>query len=298
MDIYVAKEDYNFKNVDCEELEYYTSVQGAIDDVTLNVPDDEEIVLHIAPGFYKERVEIKRNNITILGDTENPSDIFISMDYCAVQILEDTGEKRGTFRSYTFLIMADNVTVKDITIENSAGDSSIYEQAVAVYADGDNLTFENVRMLGHQDTLFTAPLPPKAVQPNGLRGPGEFKERRLGKQSYVNCYICGDIDFIFGGAMAIFENCVIESLAQTIDNVGYCTAASTPEGAEYGYIFKKCRFIADSKVPEGSVYLGRPWREYAQSEFIDCEFGKHINKAYFDEWSGRIAAGKVKYSVH
>lgn len=297
MDIYVSKEEYKFKGVNCEGLEYYTTLQGAVDDLNNMAGDDEEVIIHIAPGFYKERVELKRNNVTIIGDTGNPSDVFISMDYFARQILKGTDEEIGTFRTYTFLIMADNVKVKDITIENAAGDSKTHDQAIAVYADGDNLSFENVRMLGHQDTLFTAPLPPKEVLPGGFKGPGEFTERRLGKHSYVNCYICGDIDFIFGGAMAIFENCTIESLIQKDDEEGYCTAASTPEGAEYGYIFKNCKFIADDKMPEGRAYLGRPWREFAQTEFIDCEFGKHINKEYFKEWCGRIAAGGVKYSI-
>ena len=138
--------------------------------------------------------------------------------------------------------------------------------------------------------------------------PKQFAPRINGRQYYKNCYICGDIDFIFGSATAYFEHCTLESLLRTKTSAqsdlvsttstlhdsgcdtsalchsnsdmvqknytlppiqGYVTAASTPEGQEYGYIFSDCRFISKD-CPAGSVYLGRPWRDYAKTILISA----------------------------
>ena len=81
------------------------------------------------------------------------------------------GSKRGTFRSYTFFVYADNFTASNLTFENAAGFGDEFGQAIAVYAEGDNITFRNCKILGHQDTLFTGPLPMKEKQPGGFTGP-------------------------------------------------------------------------------------------------------------------------------
>ncbi len=99
------------------------------------------------------------------------------------------GSKRGTFRSYTFFVYADNFTASNLTFENAAGFGDEFGQAIAVYAEGDNITFRNCKILGHQDTLFTGPLPMKEKQPGGFTGPTIDGIRRVVHQLYEDCYI-------------------------------------------------------------------------------------------------------------
>lgn len=93
----------------------------------------------------------------------------------------------------------------------------------------------------------------------------------------MNCYIEGTTDFIFGPSTALFEGCTIHSKINS-----YVTAASTPANIAVGYVFKKCKLTAAPGVDK--VYLGRPWRPYAATVFIDCELGKHICPAGWDNW--------------
>ncbi len=260
----------------------YISLTEAI--ASLSSDESEHITIKIAPGEYYEKIELRRGNVTIEGTGSEAKDTLLFYDDCARQDMPD-GSKRGTFRSYSFFIDASNVTIKNLTIANTSGTEDKAWQAIALYADGDDLLFENVRLLGHQDTLFTGPLPPKELQPGGFIGPKQFDERINGHHHYKNCYICGNVDFIFGSATALFEDCEIESLPRAFEDgiQGYVTAPSTPEGQEYGYIFKGCNFISKD-CPPGSVYLGRPWRDYARSVFIDCTVGEHICKEGFHDW--------------
>ena len=167
----------------------FTSVNEAIK----SIPDGNETIF-IKKGIYKERVEITVDNITLIG--ENNKETVITEGFYALMPMPD-GSRRGTFRSYTFLVHADNFSAYNITFENSSGFGKDVGQAIAVYAEGDHIIFKNCRMLGHQDTLFTGPLPLKEKQPGGFTGPTQFCERIPGHQLYEDCYICGEIDFIF-----------------------------------------------------------------------------------------------------
>lgn len=240
------------------------------------------IVIEIAPGTYKEKLVITTPNLTLKGIADNADNTILTYNDYALAIHDD-GIKYGTFRSYSVFIDADNVTFMNLTIENSSGSGTKVGQAVALYADGNNLCFENCRLLGHQDTLFTAPLPPCAYEINGFRGPKEFAPRRDGRHLYKGCYICGDVDFIFGSASAYFEDCEIFSLKRDSEICGYITAPSTPEGNEIGYIFNNCRFTSD--CPPGSVYLGRPWRDFAKVVIMNSFLDSHIHKEGWHDWN-------------
>lgn len=279
---------------------------GSVMDALCSIPEDyhKPVTVYIAPGVYHEKITIDRHFVTLEGTGESSEEVILTFDDYAKDIMED-GMKRGTFRSYSVFIDAHDVTLRNLTIENASGDSLTYGQAIALYADGDRLVVDSCRLLGHQDTLFTGPLPPKEIEKNGFIGPKQYAPRINGRQYYKNCYICGDIDFIFGSATAYFEDCTIESLRHfpkedpgdpTERIQGYITAASTPEGQEYGYVFSNCRLISEECLP-GTVYLGRPWRDYAKTVFIDCYFGKHIHPALFHDWGKENARKTVFYGV-
>ena len=265
------------------------------------MPEDPAVpvTIRVMPGIYHEKLSLTRPNVTIEGAGASPSDTVISFGDYGYEIMPD-GIKRGTFRSYTFFVHAADVTLRNLTIENTAGDSKTHGQAIALYAECDRFIAESCRILGHQDTLFTGPLPPEEYEPGGFRGPTESAPRINGRQYYKNCYICGDIDFIFGSATAYFENCVIESLCLTTnvnDIQGYITAASTPESQEYGYVFSNCKLISKD-CPPNSVYLGRPWRNYAKTVFLECALGNHIHECGFHDWKKEDARNTVLYAEY
>ena len=290
----------------------YTSVMAAIN----SIPKDNKtpVTIFIAPGSYYEKVTLDRSFVTLEGTGTSSKDTVITYDDYAFDIMEDKS-KRGTFRSYSMFIDAHDVTLNNLTIENASGDSLSHGQGIALYADGDRLVINSCNIIGHQDTLFTGPLPPKEIVKNGFVGPKQFAPRIHGRQYYTNCYICGDVDFIFGSATAYFENCTIESLRripgedseeykyivkneEVLSNIqGYITAASTPENEAYGYVFDNCRLISGD-CPSGTVYLGRPWRDYAKTVFINCHMGRHIHAELFHDWNKTNARESIFYGVY
>lgn len=252
--------------------------------------DVTPVTIRIAPGTYRERLVITRPKITLLGECAESTILVYGLG--AAEILEN-GEKRGTFRTASVRIDAPDFTARGLTFQNDAGYGHTVGQALALYVDADRCAFEDCRLIGSQDTLFTAPLPFKEAKPGGFRGPGEFLPRVRSRQYYRKCFIQGDVDFIFGSATAWFEDCEIyskmpgdrlppESPADA-QIYGFVTAASTYGSTPYGYVFRRCRLTGD--CPAGTVYLGRPWREYAKTVFLDCEMGAHIHPAGWQDWN-------------
>ena len=275
----------------------FTAKPGHLMEAIAALPkDNTPVTLQLEAGEYREKCVLSRPNTTLVGAGADKTRIVWGDG--AFEILKG-GMKRGTFRTATLLIDGDSVTMKNLTVENDASPREKVGQAVALYVDAQHFVCEDCVLLSYQDTLFTAPLPPKEVEKNGFIGPKQFTPRMRQKHTYRRCLIRGDVDFIFGGAAAWFEECEIRSADGRVDKStpfgGYATAASTPEGQQYGYVFHRCRFTGEN-VPDASVYLGRPWREFAKTVLIDCELGAHIHPEGWCEWAGRGAAGGVVYA--
>ena len=216
---------------------------------------DYHKVIYVKRGTYKEKLIIPQwlQNIEICGEDRDETIITyddhanISMDgnFWPAELkqqLTAMGSRPtlGTFRSFTVRVDANDITLKNITIENNAARLG---QAVALHTQGDRLRFVNCRFLGHQDTVYT-----------GMGATRLF---------FDHCYIEGTTDFIFGPSTAWFEQCHIHCKANS-----YITAASTPKEIKYGYIFNKCNVTAAENVEK--VYLGRPWRDYGYTLFMHC----------------------------
>lgn len=257
--------DYHF-TVAKDGSGHFTSVQQAI----MAVPDfrKSETVIFIKNGVYKEKLILptSKTNVTFIG--ENVNDVVITYDDYASK-KNSFGEEKGTTGSTSFYVFADNFKAENITFENSSGPVG---QAVAVRVDGDLVSFENCKFLGFQDTLY-------------VHGTDS-------RQHYKDCYIEGTTDFIFGWSVAVFENCEIYSKK----GGSYITAASTNQGASSGLTFINCKLTGDA--PENSVYLGRPWRNYAQTVFINCEMGKHIKAEGWHNWGKKEAEKTVFYAEY
>ncbi|MBE5884469.1 MAG: pectin methylesterase [Lachnospiraceae bacterium] len=248
------------------------------------------VTIHIGEGIYREKLTITRPNVTLLGAGQDKT--ILVYGHAAYEVMPES-DRRGTFRTASVRIDTHDFTAKHLTIQNDAGFGHTVGQAIALYVDGDRNIFEDCALLGSQDTLFTAPLPLKEAQPGGFKGPGEHKPRTMGRHYYKDCFIRGDVDFIFGSGIAYFENCTIFSQKpgdrkppeSPDDEViyGYVTAASTPCEEPYGYVFKDCQLISD--CPPHSVYLGRPWREWAKTVFLHCKMGAHIHPLGWNDWN-------------
>lgn len=267
----------------------FNSIQQAVDSIPAGTPE----TIYIKKGIYKERVEVRKNNISFVG--ESTDDTIITESYYARMIMPD-GSKRGTFRSYTFFVYADNFTASNLTFENAAGFGDEFGQAIAVYAEGDNITFRDCKILGHQDTLFTGPLPMKEKQPGGFTGPTIDGIRRVVHQLYEDCYIAGEIDFIFGSATAYFKNCTLFALNRNQEINAFYTAPSTYEGQAFGYVFESCTFTGN--CPPKSVALSRPWRIHAKTVLLNCSYSDQIIDEGFTDWNKPESHETVYYAEY
>ena len=226
-------------------------------------------VIFVKKGTYKEKLVIPQwlTNIEICGEDRDNTIItwddhanipmaFSNWPLAISQqpIANSQQPKLGTFRTFTLKIQGSKITLKNITVENNAARLG---QAVALHTEGDRLTFINCRFLGHQDTIYT----------------GNAKTQLF----FKDCYIEGTTDFIFGPSTAWFEGCDIFCKANS-----YITAASTPQDVPYGYIFDNCRITCDKDVDK--VYLGRPWRDYGYTLFMNCELPREIRPEGWHQW--------------
>ena len=246
--------------------------------------DGKNVVIHIAAGVYNERIVINQHYISLIGEDENSTKITYSD---AAHDVMPEGDERGTFRTQSVMIDADHFYASHVSFLNEAGQGHDVGQAIAVYVDGDQMIFEHCRFEGYQDTLFTAPLPKEPKQLGGFKGPKEFAPRRHGRHLYKDCFISGNIDFIFGSATAYFEDCEIFMCDRHNELSGYVLAPSTYEEEKYGYVFNHCRFTSD--CPKESAYLGRPWRNYAKAVILNSEIGAHIKKEGWHDWNKKAA---------
>ena len=245
--------------------EHFSSIGSALAQIPAN--NTTPVIIEIAPGIYHEKLTINKPYITLRGMGESSAHTVISYDDYALDLMED-GSKRGTFRTYTLKVQGSYITLKNITIENNAAKLG---QAVSLHLEGDHILVQNCRLLGNQDTVYT-----------GIAN---------NRSAFYDCYIEGTTDFIFGPGRAWFENCEIRSKANS-----YITAASSPAGQEYGYVFNKCKLTAEPGVDK--VYLGRPWRPYAATLFMNCEMGSHIRPEGWHNWGKQSNEQTARYSEY
>ncbi len=274
-----------------EEINLYVSADGKKDFSSINGAleaakkhDGDRVVINISAGVYRERIRVTQKYISFVGEDENSTKITWSD---AADDIMPEGDKRGTFRTPSVFIDADDFHASHISFLNEAGQGYEVGQALAVYADGDRLVFESCRFEGYQDTLFTAPLPQKPIKSGGFKGDKEFKPRKHGRHLYKDCFISGNVDFIFGSATAYFENCEIFMRDRHDEVNGYALAPSTYEETKFGYVFNHCRFTSD--CAKESAYLGRPWRNYAKAVILNSEIGGHIKKEGWHDWDKKDA---------
>lgn len=237
----------------------YKTIQEAINSV--RDLGKLQVKIFIKKGVYREKIVVPswKTNISLIGEGRD-STIITYDDFSGKPNPGGTDafgkDKFTTYTSYTLLVQGNDFSAENLTIQNTAGRVG---QAVALHVEGDRVVIKNCKLLGNQDTLYAA--------------------KENSRQYYEDCYIEGTTDFIFGEAIAVFQNCTIKNLVNS-----YITAAATQQSQFFGYVFFDCKLIADTAVSK--VYLGRPWRSYAKTVFIHCELGNHILPEGWDPWKG------------
>ncbi|RZJ77667.1 MAG: pectin esterase [Flavobacterium sp.] len=208
-----------------------------------------KVPIYIKNGVYKEKLVIPahKSNIELIGEDKLKTTISYD-DYSGKGII-------NTYTSHSVLVKGNDFSATNLTIENTAGPVG---QAVALHVEADRVVIKNCRIVGNQDTLF-----PSADN---------------SRQYYIDCYIEGTTDFIFGAATVVFERCHIHSKKNS-----FITAASTSENQPFGFVFLNCKLSSNPDIQK--VYLGRPWRSHAKTVFINAEMGNHILPAGWSVWN-------------
>ena len=243
----------------------------------------------IRKGRYHEKLTIDRPRVTLRGESADGT--IITFD-AAAETPAPGGSTYGTRGSYTLRVNAPDFRAESLTVENAwdyAGNAAKSNddptkfrtgtQGVALMLDlgSDRASFENVRVLGNQDTLF----------PNA------------GRSFFHHCTIAGNVDFIFGAGRAVFEDCDIISRDRgSATNNGYITAASTDSAHAFGFLFIRSRLKKEKpSMAAGSVALGRPWHPFADPKavasvaFIDCWMDDHIGAKGWEHMSSIDSTG-------
>jgi len=239
----------------------YKTIQEAINSV--RDLGEKQVKIYIKNGTYHEKLIIPswKTKISLIGESKTGT-IITNNDYSGKpnKTPQDVFglAKFSTYTSYTFQVQGDDTVLENLTIINASGRVG---QAVALHVEGDRFMAKNCTLLGNQDTLYAA--------------------TENSRQFYKDCFIEGTTDFIFGTATAVFQDCTIKSLSNS-----YITAASTSSRQKFGFSFFNCKIVADSAVKQ--VFLGRPWRPYAKTVFLNCNLGKHIVPAGWNPWKGDL----------
>ena len=243
----------------------FKSVQAAI----MSVPSGSRknpVIIHIAPGTYRELIYVQRekSSFKLVGD--NPTNTILTFGLYA-GMTNAEGNAIGTFKTPATTIDADDFTAERVTFENSAGPVG---QALAIRVDGDRATFRDCRFAGWQDTILV----------------------NRGRQYFDHCYVCGHVDFIFGAATSWFEHCQICSRGAG----GYLTAASTPNDVPYGYVFSHCEITGEN--PATRTYLGRPWRIYASTIYLNTEMSEVVRPEGWNDWKKPETHHTARYAEY
>jgi len=244
----------------------FTSVQAAIMAVPAGSATNP-VVIHLAPGIYRELIYVQREkgHFKLVG--ENATDTVLTFGLYAGMTNLD-GQPLGTFHTPSVTVDADDFTAENVTFANSAGPKgSAGGQALALRVDGDRAVFRHCRFLGWQDTILL----------------------NRGRQYFADCEVEGAVDFIFGAATAWFGHCHIRCTGS-----GYITAASTPAEEPYGFVFSGCTITGAG--PTVKTYLGRPWRTCASTIFLDTDMDAAVRPEGWNDWKKPEAHGTVRYA--
>ncbi|XP_020205139.1 pectinesterase/pectinesterase inhibitor PPE8B [Cajanus cajan] len=245
-----------------------------IKDAVLAAPNYSmrRFVIYVKKGVYHENVEIKKKkwNLMMLGD---------GMDATVVSGNRSFVDGWTTFRSATFAVSGRGFIARDITFQNTAGPEK--HQAVALRSDSDLSVFYRCGISGYQDSLYTHTM----------------------RQFYRECKISGTVDFIFGDATALFQNCHIVAKKGLPNQKNTITAHGRKDPEEpTGFSIQFCNISADSdlvkSVNSTHTYLGRPWKPYSRTIFMQSYISDVLRPEGWLEWNGDLGLDTLYYAEY
>ncbi|XP_022750951.1 probable pectinesterase/pectinesterase inhibitor 51 [Durio zibethinus] len=256
----------------------YKTVQDAVNAAPDNAETTRRFVIHIKEGVYEEtvRVPFEKRNVVFLGDGMGKTIITGSLNVGKPGM--------STYESATVGVLGDGFMASGLTIKNTAGPDA--HQAVAFRSDSDLSVIENCEFLGNQDTIYVHSL----------------------RQFYKKCRIQGNVDFIFGNSASVFQECEILVAPRLLNPEKGESNAITAHGRtdpaqSTGLIFQNCLlngtdeymryYYSNPKVHKN--YLGRPWKEYSRTVFINCVMEAFISPDGWMPWSGEFALKTLFY---
>lgn len=251
----------------------FKTVQEAVNAVADDSPT--RTVIHLKPGTYAGQVIVPKSKAKITLEGEDARATSVTWDRNVRETIPRGADKFNP----GIQILADDFRARNVTFENTSGN---HGQALAVRADGDRTVFDGCRIIGWQDTLMV----------------------NNGRDYFSRCYIAGRVDFIYGSATAVFDDCEVHSR-----NGGHVTAASTPQEHEFGFVFLRCKLTGDAvpwSTPPATqpdkvtplADLGRPWRPYAAVAYLECEIGDHIKPEGWNNWGKESNEKTARYAEY
>lgn len=280
--------DCNYAGVDGEEVngtKTYKTIASAVK--SISTKNQERVVIYVKNGTYKEKLTIESPYISLIG--EDSKNTILTYDAANGTINPATDKAYGTSGSASVTIKSKAIgfTAENLTIKNSFEETGANnEQAVALNNQADQSIFVNCRFIGNQDTLLA-----------------DASSSSPARQYYYKCYIEGDVDFIFGRAQAVFNDCDIASFnRKSTSNNGYITAADTWDSDAYGYLIMNSRLIGLDNIAANTVSLGRPWRPSSQTRkmtpavtYVNCYMGDHISSKGWDDMGADSLASTSRF---
>ncbi|XP_037414395.1 pectinesterase-like [Triticum dicoccoides] len=248
----------------------YNTVQAAVD----AAPDrgKRRYVIYVKKGVYKENLAVwkKKRELMIVGD---------GMDATVITGSRNVVDGATTFNSATLAVAADGVILQDLRIDNTAGPEK--HQAVALRVSADRAVINRCRVDGYQDTLYAHQL----------------------RQFYRDCFVSGTVDFVFGNAAAVLQNCVITTRRPARGQKNAVTAQGrTDPNQNTGTSLHRCRVVpADDLAPVAEAFptfLGRPWKVYSRTVYMQSYLGAHIHPRGWLEWNGDFALNRLFYGEY
>ncbi|XVE87834.1 hypothetical protein DITRI_Ditri19aG0019700 [Diplodiscus trichospermus] len=229
-------------------------------------------IIHVKKGVYEENVEIGKNkkNLMIVGDGLNSTIITGSLNVI---------DGSTTFKSATVAAVGDGFMAQDVWFQNTAGPQK--HQAVALRVGADQSVINRCQIDAYQDTLYT----------------------HSNRQFYRDSYITGTVDFIFGNAAVVFQNCKLVARKPMSSQSNMVTAQGrTDPNQNTGTSIQSCNITAsaDLEPAKASVksYLGRPWKEYSRTVVMQSYIGDHIDPSGWSVWSGDFALKTLYYGEY
>ncbi|KAL2327551.1 hypothetical protein Fmac_020978 [Flemingia macrophylla] len=226
-------------------------------------------VVYVKTGVYDETVTVTKKmiNLTMFGDGMDKSIITGNKNYV---------DGVRTFQTASFVVLGDGFLGKDMGFQNTAGAAK--HQAVAARVQADQAVFYNCLFDGYQDTLYA----------------------QTHRQYYRDCVITGTIDFIFGDASAVFQNCTMVVRKPLENQQNIVTAQGRIDKQEdTGFVLQKCVIkAADDLAPETKNYLGRPWKEFSRTIIMESQIDNLIHPDGWLPWEGDFALNTLYYGEY